>query len=64
MLLRREVAMMSFDGYITHPEKGVDEMRKCIGATITFMTDTSDRFYSVSSFESPSRYWGNLIPTD
>jgi len=62
--LRREVAMMSFEGYITHPEKGVDEMRQCIGETIAFMNATSDRFYSASSFGSPSKYWDNLIPSN
>ena len=56
--------MMSFEGYITHPEKGVDEMRGCIGETIAFMSSTLDRFHSVSSFENPSRYWDNLIPAD
>lgn len=56
--------MMSFEGYITHPDKGVNEMRKCIGETIAFMTATSNRFYSASSFENPSSYWGNLIPAD
>ena len=63
-LLRREVAMMSFESYITHPDKGVNEMRKCIGETIAFMTDTSNRFYSASSFENPSRHWGKMIPAD
>lgn len=56
--------MMSFDGYIPHPEKGIDEMRKCVGETIVFMAATSDHFYSASSFENPSGYWGNLIPAD
>lgn len=63
-LLRREIAMMAYEGYIPHPEKSVDEMRKCIGNTIDFMTATTDRFYSASSFENPSRNWGELIPTD
>jgi len=64
MLLRREVAVMSLEGFTTHPEKGVDELRKCIGTSIAFMTATSDRFYLASSFENPSGYWGNLIPAD
>lgn len=55
--------MMSHESYVPHPEKSVDEMRKCIGATITFMTVTSDRFYSASSFRNPSSYWGYLMLT-
>jgi len=56
--------MMSTIGYPVHPDKGVDEIRKCVGETIAFLTTTSDRFYSASSFKSPSEYWGNLIPAD
>lgn len=56
--------MMAYEGYLPHPEKSVDEMRNCIGATIAFMIATSDRFYSASSFENPSRNWGELIPTE
>jgi hypothetical protein len=56
--------MMAYGGYVPHPEKTIDEMRKCIGATITFMTTTSESFYLASSFENPSRNWGDLIPTD
>jgi len=63
-LLRREVSMMAYEGYIPHPEKGVDEMRNCIGATIAFMNATLDRFHSASSFENPSRNWGDLMPMD
>jgi hypothetical protein len=63
-LLRKEISMMVYEGYISHPEKSVDEMRKCIGATISFMTATSDKFHSVSSFENPSKNWGELIPTE
>ena len=64
MLLRREVAVMSLEGFTTHPEKGVDELRKCIGSSIAFMAATSDRFYLASSFKNSSQYWGSLIPTD
>ena len=64
ILLRREIAMMARDSYTPHPEKSIDELRQCIGATIDFMTATSTRFYSASSFENPSRNWGDLIPTD
>jgi hypothetical protein len=56
MLLRK--------GYTSHPDKSLDEMRKCVGATIAFMAATSAKFYSVSSFENPSRYWVDLIPAD
>jgi len=63
-LLHREVAMMSTVDYPPHPDKGVDELRQCVGDTITFLTATSNRFYSTSSFKNPSRYWGNLIPAD
>jgi len=63
-LLHQEVAMMSAVNYPGHPDKGVDEMRQCVGETIAFLTATSNRFYSASSFKSPSRYWGNLIPVD
>jgi hypothetical protein len=56
--------MMAYDSYIAHPEKSINEMRKCIGGTIAFMMATSDKFYLASSFENPSRYWGTLIPTD
>lgn len=55
---------MAYEGYIPHPEKSTDEMRRCIGTTIAFMTITSDRFYSASSFENPSRNWGDLMPAD
>ena len=55
---------MSLEGFTTHPEKGVDELQKCIGASMAFMHATSGRFYSASSFENPSEYWGSLIPTD
>ena len=63
-LLHREVAMMSTVDYPVHPDKGVDELRECVGATITFLTATSNQFYSAASLKSPSRYWGNLIPAD
>lgn len=55
---------MSTVGYPGHPDKGVDEVRNCIGETITFLTATSNRFYSVLSSKNPSGYWGNLIPAD
>lgn len=64
MLLRREMAVMSLEGFTTHPEKGIDELRKCIGTSIALMVATSNRFYSASSFKNPSEYWGSLIPTD
>ena len=56
--------MMEQEGHTPHPEKSVDEMRICIGATIEFMTTTLERFYSASSFENPSGNWGDLIPAE
>ena len=64
IVLRQEIGMMAFEGYIPHPEKSVDEMRKCIGATIDFMTATSNKFYSASSLKIPSESWSDLMGTD
>ncbi|KAF9792681.1 hypothetical protein BJ322DRAFT_1152374 [Thelephora terrestris] len=64
IVLRQEIGMMAFEGYIPHPEKSVDEMRKCIGATIDFMTATSNKFYSASSLKNPSESWSDLMGTD